>query len=808
MIHPTLYNWFEKRNWQPFDFQRKCWEAVANGASGLLNAPTGFGKTYALYLPLLNRMLLQPEQYESKGLRLLWITPLRALTADISRAMQEAAQEMGLELRIESRTGDTDASTRNKQRNNLPEVLLTTPESLHLLLSRADWPELTSRLEMVVADEWHEMLGNKRGVMLELAMAILSQQHQNIQRWGISATIGNLSEAMEVLLGSHARHGLLIQSEEIKKLEIHTIIPAEMDRYPWAGHLGLQMVPQIIPLLQQAKTTLIFTNTRSQTELWYQRILEHSPELAGLIAVHHGSLSHEIRDWVEQRLHEGKLLAVVCTSSLDLGVDFRPVEQVIQIGSPKGVSRFLQRAGRSGHQPGATSRIWFVPTHALELMEAAAMRTALEAGHFEHRQPIIQPIDLLLQFLMTLACGCGMEPNNTFEAVKQTFAFQSLERNQFDWCIKFLLHGGESLEAYDEYQKAGFIEGKLLAINKRIAMKHRMSIGTIVGDSNLVIEFMNGSRIGTIEEYFISSLNVGDVFWFSGRALEFVRIRDTKVQVRKAQSSSGKVPSWQGGRMPLSSQLSANMRARCDAAAQGLLEGTEMEALKDLLARQMELSHLPAEDELLIEYISTREGYHLYVYPFEGRQVHEGLAVLLAYRISRNQPMSFSIAMNDYGFELLSDQAFPASAFNPELLFETNDLRRDIFRSLNATEMARRQFGEICRVAGLVFHGYPGTPVRTKHIKASSHLLFDVFHEYEPHNLLVQQAFEQVLQQQLDEGRMRMALLRMQKQRIIVKSHHRPTPFCFPIMADRLREKMSNESLADRLKKMLTEAGE
>jgi ATP-dependent Lhr-like helicase len=333
-----------------------------------------------------------------------------------------------------------------------------------------------------------------------------------------------------------------------------------------------------------------------------------------------------------------------------------------------------------------------------------------------------------------------------------------------------------------------------------------MSIGTIVGDNNLIIEFMNGSKLGQIEEYFISSLKPGDHFWFAGRALEFVRIREMKVQVRKSSAPQGKVPSWMGGRMPLSSQLSAYLREKCDAAAQGLLEGSEMAALEGLLGRQAQASVIPSRDELLIEYVHSSEGYHLFVFPFEGRLVHEGMAALFAYRISRLRPISFSIAMNDYGFELLSDQRIELHESLARTLCSTEHLRQDIMQSLNATEMARRQFGEICRVAGLVFQGFPGAPIRTKHLKASSHLLFDVFYEYEPDNLLIQQALDQALQLQLDESRMRLALKRIATQKVVIRYLDRPTPFCFPIMADRLREKMSTETLADRLKKIAAEA--
>jgi len=350
------------------------------------------------------------------------------------------------------------------------------------------------------------------------------------------------------------------------------------------------------------------------------------------------------------------------------------------------------------------------------------------------------------------------------------------------------------------------VNGRVLALNKKIVMKHRMSIGTIVSDTNLAVTYLNGGRIGSVEEWFVTSLLPGDVFWFAGKALEFVRIKELQVQVKKSSRSDGKVPSWMGGRMPLSSSLSAYMRQQCDDAAHQLHQGAEMLALQGLLAEQQKRSHLPKNNEILVELLQLNDGYRLLCYPFEGRQVHEGLSALFAYRLGQWKPMSYSMAMNDYGFELFSDQAIPLDASGWERLLSTNNLRNDLLASLNATEMARRQFGEICRVAGLVFHGYPGAPIRTKHLKASSHLLFNVFHEYESNNLLVQQAFEQVLEQQLDESRLRSALLRMQQQKLILHRTNNPTPFSFPLLADRLREKISSEQLADRLKKMMPSA--
>ena len=381
---PALFSpaedWFAQQGWQPFPFQRETWEAYLAGESGLLNAPTGSGKTYALWVPCLLSFIQQhPDDYRTthnNGLRVLWITPLRALAKDLRVAMERASEAMEVPWQVAVRSGDTSTSDRQKQLRRLPECLITTPESLHLLLSQKDHRRVFRRLECVVADEWHELLGTKRGVQLELALSHLKHLRPELRVWGVSATIGNLEQAKDILLGPD-RAGKIVRSKVEKNIEVQSVIPERVDKFPWAGHLGIRMLPQVVPIIEQSGATLLFTNTRSQTEIWYQRLLEAVPDLAGQIAMHHGSLDNEVRTWVEEALHAGILKLVVCTSSLDLGVDFRPVETVIQVGSPKGISRFLQRAGRSGHQPGATSKIYFLPTHSLELLEAAAIQEAI-----------------------------------------------------------------------------------------------------------------------------------------------------------------------------------------------------------------------------------------------------------------------------------------------------------------------------------------------------------------------------------------------------------------------------------------------
>jgi ATP-dependent Lhr-like helicase len=800
-----IYDWFKYNNRQPFEFQKQAWHYYLNGYNGLLNAPTGSGKTYALWLPVVMEYIINNPDYKKKrpnGIQMLWITPLKALSKDIEKAMKDVLEALEIPWQVSTRTGDTTQSTRARQNKNLHEVLITTPESVHVMLSQKGYANLFKNLKAVIVDEWHELLGSKRGVQTELALARLRGVKPELKVWGISATIGNLSEAMDVLLGENKGNVKIVRAEIEKKIEIRSILPDEVEKFPWAGHLGIRLIDKIIPILRASRSTLIFTNTRSQSEIWYQKILELYPEFAGVIALHHGSIDKEMRNWVERALNNEKLKVVVCTSSLDLGVDFRPVDNVIQIGSPKGVARFLQRAGRSGHQPDAVSRIYFVPTHSLELVEGAALKEAIEQKVFEDRQPILKPYDVLIQYLLTLAVSDGFDEAEAFREVKATFAFQTLREDEWQWIMKFITSGGDALKNYDEYRKVIYEEGLYKLIDRRKALFHKLSIGTIDSELSMNVRYLSGGRLGSIEEGFIASMKPGDTFSFAGRNLELVSIKDNTAFVRRSKKRSSRVPSWNGGRMPLSSRLTEMLRVKLNEALETNPKDIELRTIKPLVTLQASRSAVPKSNELLIEEFATDEGFHLFVYPFEGRLVHEGMAAIFAYRMSQLRPMTFSYAMNDYGFELLSDTEIPIEDAINNNLFSDENLTEDIYKSINSGELAKRRFRPIARISGLIFTGYPGKYKTTKNLQVSAQLLFDVFSKYEPESLLIKQAHEEMLQFQLEEYRLRIALDRIRGQRIIITHPGKPTPFAFPIMVDSMREKMSSEKLEDRVKKM------
>lgn len=801
--------WIRSKGWELFDFQRQTWEAYLDGKSGLLNAPTGSGKTYALWIPAALEHLKTLNFGESKAeVQVLWVTPLKALAKDLQGAMQSFCEDLDLRWQVGLRTGDTPTSQRQKQKKKAPHALFITPESIHVLLSQSDYPNYLKNVRSIIVDEWHEIIGTKRGVATELAISKMKRlTNEKLKIWGISATIGNLPQAKRVLLGEDLyKQAVSIRANITKKILVESILPDEVERFPWSGYLGTKLLDKVLPIIQSSTTTLLFTNTRSQTELWYQAILEEAPDLAGIMAMHHGSMDQNIRVWVEEALHAGKLKLVVCTSSLDLGVDFRPVDTVIQIGGPKGVARFQQRAGRSGHGPGEVSRIYFVPTHSLELIEGAALRDSIKEERFEQRKPLEKCMDVLVQYLVTLAVSGGFRPLEVLEEIKQTYCFRLLQSEEWNWAIEFITTGGSTLGEYDEYARVYNDEGIYKIVSKKAAIRHKLSIGTIVGDPAMKVRFLSGGYLGTVEESFVSKLNPGDTFWFAGQNLEFVMIKDMAVLVKKSKKKAGKTPAWGGGRLPLSSLLSDQIRNKLQAAVENRYESEELKKIKPILDLQAKMSMIPSLDTLLIEKLETDYGHHLFFFTFEGLFVHELLGGLIAYRLSKNQKITFSISMNDYGFELLSDQEVAIEEALELDLFSEENLYEDLNESINMTEMAQRTFRDVATISGLIFQGYPGKTMRARHLQASSGILYKVFDTYDKNNLLIKQAIDEVMNLQLDQSRFMQGIRRINKQNIVVKKVPKPTPFAFPILVSVIRrQRLSNEQVTDRILKMQME---
>ncbi|MFM7505324.1 MAG: ligase-associated DNA damage response DEXH box helicase, partial [Rubrivivax sp.] len=780
--------------------------AMQAGRSGLLHATTGSGKTLAVWIGGLLRARARPAA--APGLQVLWITPMRALAADNTRALAEPLGGLAPMWRVGQRTGDTPAAERARQDRRMPEALVTTPESLTLLLTRERAAAELAGIHTVVVDEWHELIGNKRGVQLQLALARLKRFNPGLVVWGLSATLGNLAEALTTLTGQ--ADATLVRGVHDKALVIDTLLPAEPGRFSWGGHLGAQMLEPVVKEIETSGTTLVFTNTRSQAETWYQLLLDQRPDWAGLVALHHGSLDKAVREWVEAGLKQGQLKAVVATSSLDLGVDFLPVERVLQIGSAKGVARLLQRAGRSGHAPGRTSRVTLVPTNTLELVEAAAARRAAQAGRVESRASPEAPLDVLAQHIVSVATGGGFEADALFDDVRSAPAYRALPREAFDWALRFCERGGDSLSAYPEYHRIRrHDDGRWRVADPGIARRHRLMVGTIVSDASMAVKWASGAgagaTLGHVEEGFIARLNKGDCFVFAGRVLEFVRTHEMAALVRVAKKSRGVVPAWAGGKMPLSSELAESVQALLEGAAGGDFAEPELQAAMPMLQAQARLSKLPVRDALLVERFDSREGHHVFLYPFAGRNVHIGLAQLLAWRLARSQPNTFSLSINDYGLEIVAAAPLPEGALDDPALLGTQDLMHDVLASLNSGQLAQRRFREIARVAGLVFGGYPGAPKSLRQLQASSSLFFEVFRQYDAGNRLLTQAEGEVLAQELELSRLQATLARLQALPRQMVTLAAPSPFALPLMIERLREQLSTEKLKDRLERLVAE---
>jgi ATP-dependent Lhr-like helicase len=658
-------------------------------------------------------------------------------------------------------------------------------------------------------------------VQAELCLSWLRQLRPELRTWAISATIGNLQEAARAAVGLPlpAREPRIVTAAIERATAIRSLLPDAIDGFPWGGHLGLRMYEELVAGLDPAVSTLLFTNTRNQAERWHQCLRFACPEMEGALALHHSSIDRAEREAIEAGVKAGALRWVVCTSSLDLGVDFQPVERVVQIGSAKNLARLLQRAGRSAHSPGGTSQVLFMPTNALELLEVSAMRRGLEQGLVETRRPPRLALDVMLQHLTTLACGPGFEPLSTLVAVRTAWSFRDLSDGQWQWCLDVLEHGGRCLGAYPRYRKL-VRDGELYrVVDKAIARLHRFNIGTITADRSVTVRFVRGAVIGHVEEAFIGRLKPGDVFFFAGRQLEFVRLREMTAQVKATTKKSSTVPAWAGGQMALSDLLSQHLRAEVDRCARALaseasdqsdlLDTPELQALEPLLRRQADLSRLPRAQEFLVELCRSREGSHLFAYPFEGRFVHEGLGFLWAWRLARHRPSTITVSVNDYGFELLAPKGYPFEELlelHGDDLLNSDHLAADLEQAVNLSELCRRRFRAIAQVSGLITQAMPGQAKTGGQLQISAALLFDVFQKHEPDHLLLEQARREVIEEQLELPRLQAALERLAASRWLLETTPRPGPLAFPLLVERLNNRMSNESVLERVQRLIAEA--
>ncbi|WP_107316151.1 ligase-associated DNA damage response DEXH box helicase [Achromobacter xylosoxidans] len=794
-----LAAWFAARGWKPAPFQRETWRRYLDGESGLLHTPTGSGKTLAAFGgPLLEALAGDAPMAPGEGPRVLWVTPLRALAADTSRALTQTAADMGLAWTVALRTGDASARDKRLARQGKAQALVITPESLALLLSYADASSRFRALRCIVVDEWHELLGNKRGVLLQLCLARLRRLSRGVRTWGLSATLGNLDEARAVLL-PHAPGSALVAGALPRRMQISTLLPERSRALPWAGHLGLSQLERVFKRLFDVRATLLFTNTRAQAELWHRALESIWPEAPATLALHHGSLDPKLRAAVEQGLRDGTVRCVVATSSLDLGVDFPAVDQVLQIGSPKGVARLLQRAGRARHRPGESGNVVCVPAQALELIEYAAARQAIARGEIESRPPPVGSLDVLAQHAVTLALGGGFEADELYREVRGTHAYAALDAATWRAVLDFIVQGGRALAKYPDYQRVvRDDDGRYRVRDRRVAFRHRLSIGTITADGAVAVKYLRGGSLGSVEEGFLARLRRGDRFQFAGRTLELVRLEGMVAYVRRAKGGDGPVATWQGGRMPLSTQLASEVESLYSHPG----PHPEMRAVEPLLRIQAQASALPDRGRLVAERIGSRRGMHLFLFPFAGRAVHEGIAAMIALRWGRRQANTISYTVNDYGLMLtLAEPAALDDALLRQLLSPDN-MADDLRDGVNLGEMARRQFREIARVAGLLTPSLPGQAARSlRQVQASSGLLYDVLRRYDPDHLLLAQAEREVFELQLEAPRLLAALHDCQRRELLLREPRALTPLSFPLWTESMRRQLSTETWQARVRR-------
>lgn len=797
--------WFEKQGWTPFSFQREAWNAYHSDRSGVIAVATGSGKTYAALGGPLVDLIARPPSPAAR-LSILYISPLKALVRDVVRAIHKPLTDLQLPIGIAERTGDTAQSDRRRLKDDLPHILVTTPESLAILMTDEGWQGRMQGLRVVVVDEWHELMGTKRGSLLELTLARLRSVATRARTWTLSATIANLDVAARAALGTGEVS--IIRADIPRRVAVQSILPESLTACPWFGYSGLRLLPDVLRSIDPHKSTLLFTNTRSHAERWYQAILDARPDWGQTTALHHGSLDQEERRRVERDIKSGSLRLVVSTSSLDLGVDFPPVEDVIQIGSAKSVARAIQRAGRAYHRPGEDTRVRLCPTNVMEILEASAVREAIQDGVLEERVPRHKPLDVLVQFLLNSAFHEGFDPAELLALVRSAYSFRTVTDAEFAWALQFIRSGG-SLAAYAHFRKVEVQGGRYRFASPSLARRHKMNIGTISSDGGVVVQMRGGRRLGVIDEAFVAKLRPGDVIQFAGRALSFLQMRDMVAYVKPARQRPSLATVWTGTVFPLSVSLSRYLRRHVEhllnAVHGAAPRSAEIAALLPIARIQSVRSRIPHAGQTLVETCRTTEGHHVFVYTWDGWSVNEGLGHLAAYRLARLRPNTIAVSATNHGFELLSSEPLGGREEIREALTARDGLDADIQASLNFPELAKRAFRDIARVAGLVQQGPPSARKSARHLHMSSSLLFDVFRQYEPHHPLLMQAYHEVRESQLELDRLQSVMQAIADQEFLYVPIARLTPFGFSLYSERIRSRLSTEKFERRIARLQRE---
>lgn len=778
--HP-LTHWLDQRGWHWFPHQIDTLQSAQSGHDVLLCAPTGAGKTLSGFLPSFVDLNENPSR--EAGLHTLYISPLKALTVDVHRNVGKPIEDMKLPITYETRTGDTPASKRERQKKKPPDILMTTPESLALLLSYDNADKYFAHLRYIIIDEQHALMGSKRGDLLSLALARLAELSPKAQRIGLSATIADPQTALEWL---SPRKGKVVMAPTRVAPKIK-ILQTE-NRLPWAGHMAGYAMQPIYDELKDSGMSIVFVNTRAQAELVFQNLWKIND--ANLkIAVHHGSLERNLRRKVEEKMASGELDCVVATSSLDLGIDWAEVDLVVQIGAPKGVSRLLQRIGRSNHRLNEPSRAILVPTNRFEYLECVAAVDAIGDKELDGIDIRIGGLDVLAQHIFGTACSAPFNADKLYAEVKSTYPYKDLERGDFDQTLRFVQDGGYALKNYDRYQRLITDGGGNYALSDpRMARQYRMNIGTIVEAPLLKIK-MGKRTLGTIEEYFINNLSPGDTFLFAGQVVRYDGLHDATVLVSRTTSDKPKIPSYDGGKLPISTHLSYRVRQllQTEEAWRGMPD-----SVGEWLELQSERSVMPGTDHLLIETFPRAGKHYLVAYPFAGRNAHQTLGFLMMRRMTRLGDKPLGFVATDYALVVWSLRA-PSDI---DALFSVDLLGEELHEWLEDTPLLKRTFREAAVIAGLVERRHPGQVKTGRQMTFSSDLIYDVLNQYEPDHILLRAARADATGGLIDTGRLAEMLVAMQG-KLNIKYLRRVTPLAVPMMLEIARESAVKREAGD-----------
>ncbi len=779
--------WFAAQGWHLRPHQHDVLKAAAVGESVLLIAPTGGGKTLGGFLPSLLDLAARPRS----GLHTLYVSPLKALAADIARNLTRPVEQMHLPVSIATRTGDTPTAERRRQRETPPNLLLTTPESLALLITLPEAGAMFGSVSAIIIDEVHALAGTKRGDQLALCLARLAMLAPAARRIGLSATVAHRAPLAAYVAPDARPDGVrIIEAAAGAAPEIGMILPE--GRLPWSGHMGLFSAPEILARIRDATTTIVFVNTRAQAELLFQALWKLNDDTLP-IAIHHGSLEPEQRRRVEQAMAEGRLRAVVATSSLDLGIDWGGVDQVLQVGAPKGVSRLLQRVGRANHRMDEPSRAILVPANRFEVLECEAAILGAAAGELDGDPPRPGGLDVLAQHVLGVACAAPFLPDDLYAEVRRAAPYADLVRQDFDDVLGFVENGGYALSAYERNRKLfRDAEGRVHVQGERVARQHRMNIGTIVEEPLLKVRLgPRGPSLGEVEEYFANLLSPGDTFIFAGRLLRFLRLRETTVEAAEGGDGEPMVPAYAGGRMPMTTNLADRVRGMLSDPTSW---GAFPEPVQEWLRMQKAVSRLPGRSDLLVETFPRGDRWYLVAYCFEGRNAHQTLGLLLTRRMERFGFAPLGFVATDY--VLATWSAHPPT--DVTRLFESDMLGDDLEAWLAESSMLRRTFRNVAVIAGLIERQRPGAEKTRRQVTVSSDLIYDVLRRHQPDHVLLRATRADAAGGLTDLGRIAGMLARVRgRVRHMVLS--RVSPLAVPVLLEVGRESVRHDRGDDAL---------